>query len=245
MPTTRQRRCQESVILCESWLAVCPYRRVVDSPAGDTAICGLIENLAGANRCIDARVGREACAACLGHPTALPGHINPVVASLLHRALAAAPVAERQSEFSLAESRFLLEFAVQHLQVAESDGTNAADRATQTLGVARPSIANGGFVGWLHQIHVAAMRNAARMRNWPSIGLVGWNARTGLGYQNRDIAAHIPITQWLMPANPRQAPLPLPFHLRRRVWRPPETPGADALRRWPATLDRALLLATT
>jgi glycosyltransferase involved in cell wall biosynthesis len=35
------------------------------------------------------------------------------------------------------------------------------------------------------------------------VGLVGWNTRTGLGYQNRDIAVHLPVAKWLAPRHPR------------------------------------------
>jgi hypothetical protein len=47
------------------------------------------------------------------------------------------------------------------------------------------------------------------------VGLVGCNAPTGLGYQNRDIAAHLPVARWLAPRHPGLARLP-----------PPAMPGA-------------------
>jgi glycosyltransferase involved in cell wall biosynthesis len=226
----------------EALLDACPYRRVVDMPPGDTALCGLIERLAGANRSIDARVCRQACEACLRRPAATPGHVNAVVASLLHRALTAAPAGGCDSDLAVAEQRFLQKFAVQHLEVAESNGMAAAAGAARTPRIANHEPANGGIVGWLNQIHRAAMRKAARMRNWPSIGLIGWNTRTGLGYQNRDIAAHIPITQWLIPSHPRQAPLPLPLHLRHRVWQTAGVPVEGDLRPWLGNLDWLLFV---
>lgn len=42
------------------------------------------------------------------------------------------------------------------------------------------------------------------------VGLLGWNTRSGLGYQNRDIAVHLPVARWLAPRHPRYPSLPRP-----------------------------------
>jgi glycosyltransferase involved in cell wall biosynthesis len=34
------------------------------------------------------------------------------------------------------------------------------------------------------------------------VGLIGWNTATGVGYMNRDLAAHLPIAKWLAPRHP-------------------------------------------
>lgn len=39
-------------------------------------------------------------------------------------------------------------------------------------------------------------------RRKPQIGLIGCNIPTGLGFQNRDIAKHLPIKRWLIPSHP-------------------------------------------
>jgi glycosyltransferase involved in cell wall biosynthesis len=51
------------------------------------------------------------------------------------------------------------------------------------------------------------------------VGLIGWNTRTGLGYQNRDIAVHLPVARWLAPRHPRYANLPQP-RMTGEYWTP-------------------------
>jgi glycosyltransferase involved in cell wall biosynthesis len=74
------------------------------------------------------------------------------------------------------------------------------------------------------------------------VGLIGWNTPTGLGYQNRDIALHLPVTRWLAPPRRGMAGLP-----------PPRIPGEfwaswsrqvsrRALRSWLGGLDWLLFV---
>ena len=42
------------------------------------------------------------------------------------------------------------------------------------------------------------------------IGLIGWNTRTGVGYQNRDLAQHLEVARWLALPHPRYRRLPQP-----------------------------------
>lgn len=74
------------------------------------------------------------------------------------------------------------------------------------------------------------------------VGLVGWNARTGLGYQNRDIATHLPVARWLAPRHPRFATLPAPRMTgeHRSPWGRRLTPRQ--LRAWLAGLDWLLFV---
>jgi len=71
---------------------------------------------------------------------------------------------------------------------------------------------------------------------------VGRNDPTGLGYQNRAIADHLPIAKWLIPPRPSQTALPVPQRLRGRTWQPRETPQPQALRQWLAKLDWLLFV---
>ncbi len=59
-----------------------------------------------------------------------------------------------------------------------------------------------------------AVADVDRVASWRSpsrragkIGLVGWHARSGLGYQTLDLAKRLPIDRWLIPRHP-QFPLP-------------------------------------
>jgi glycosyltransferase involved in cell wall biosynthesis len=74
------------------------------------------------------------------------------------------------------------------------------------------------------------------------VGLIGWNTATGLGYQNRDIASHLPVVRWLAPRHPRYdslSPPPMPGEYwapRRRFLAPRE------LRAWLSGLDWLLFV---
>jgi hypothetical protein len=61
------------------------------------------------------------------------------------------------------------------------------------------------------------------------VGLVGWNTASGLGYQNRDIAIHLPVDRWLAPQHPHYA----------RLERPP-MPGEYRAASSPRARDRTL-----
>jgi glycosyltransferase involved in cell wall biosynthesis len=74
------------------------------------------------------------------------------------------------------------------------------------------------------------------------VGLVGWNTRTGLGYQNRDIAVHLPVARWLAPRHPKFTTLPPP-RLAGEYWAPwcrPRSPRR--LRSWLTGLDWLLFV---
>ncbi len=70
---------------------------------------------------------------------------------------------------------------------------------------------------------VASVGDLASWRPPPprlgAVGLVGWNTATGLGYQNRDLAAHLPVARWLAPRHPRIARLPRPL-IPGKYWAP-------------------------
>lgn len=74
------------------------------------------------------------------------------------------------------------------------------------------------------------------------VGLIGWNTRTGLGYQNRDLAVHLPVARWLAPRHPR-----LPTLSRPRMSGEYRTSGcrgiaARELRAWLSGLDWLLFV---
>lgn len=73
------------------------------------------------------------------------------------------------------------------------------------------------------------------------IGLVGWNTASGLGYQNRDIAAHLPIHKWLVPEHSEYPALPRP-RLRCSVDRVPRNMVPDDLKGWLRGLDWVLFV---
>ena len=86
---------------------------------------------------------------------------------------------------------------------------------------------------------IAAWRPAPRRPG--RIGLVGWDARTGLGYQNHDLAAHLGVDRWLVPAHP---------YCRDRVGGPtpcrvdeaPDDMDPRAIRGWLEGLDWVLFI---
>jgi len=217
----------------------CSYRRVPPSEAvGGTAICGLIERLADQHRAIDARVSRQVCTACLQCPAAAPARINPVVASALYGAAAAALQKHGHSERDRAQLSFLQAYAVRHLDVAEPDGAivgrrqdhDWCDNRGQRSSTITPSTG-------LPTVSRRLMRAARRFRRWPAIGLIGWNTPSGLGYQNRDIVDHLPIRRWLIPHHSRLAPLPLRWNVRRRSRQLADLPTPGEFRRSLGGLD--------
>jgi glycosyltransferase involved in cell wall biosynthesis len=74
------------------------------------------------------------------------------------------------------------------------------------------------------------------------VGLIGWNTRTGLGYQNRDLAAHLPVARWLAPRHPSFASLSRP-RMSGAYWAPGSWLVAPrALRAWLRGLDWLLFV---
>jgi len=78
-------------------------------------------------------------------------------------------------------------------------------------------------------------------REFGKIGLVGWNTATGLGYQNRDIADHLPIERWLVPVHPEYPALPDP-EISGRLDYVPVRLNRLVLRRWLGGLDWVLFV---
>ena len=74
-----------------------------------------------------------------------------------------------------------------------------------------------------------------------SIGLVGWDTATGLGYLNHDLAAHLGIDRWLIPPHPRLPAADRPsVHVRRdRLQTPPDD---QQLKTWLRGLDWLLFV---
>ncbi len=71
------------------------------------------------------------------------------------------------------------------------------------------------------------------------IGLVGWNTATGLGYLNRDMAAHLPIEKWLVPKHREYPALRIP-RVDCRIRRVPLDLDYETLRAWLKGLDWVL-----
>ncbi|HUT94804.1 MAG TPA: glycosyltransferase [Thermoguttaceae bacterium] len=76
-------------------------------------------------------------------------------------------------------------------------------------------------------------------RGLGKIGLIGWNTATGLGYLNRDIAAHLPIHKWLVPIHPEYPTLSDP-NVTCRIDRVPQTLDLESLKAWLTGLDWVL-----
>ena len=80
-----------------------------------------------------------------------------------------------------------------------------------------PAIEGGGH-GISGPVSTAeAVRSVEAIRRWKpparvfgKVGLVGWNTASGLGYVNRDIAAHFPLAKWLVPRHQEFPTLPRP-----------------------------------
>ena len=88
---------------------------------------------------------------------------------------------------------------------------------------------------------IAGWRPPARARG--KVGLVGWDARTGLGYQNHDLAAHLGVERWLIPDHPVLPGPDRPRLPERRVDRVPGRRGSTrSLARWFEGLDWLLFI---
>ncbi len=69
-----------------------------------------------------------------------------------------------------------------------------------------------------------------------AIGLVGWDTATGLGYLNRDLAAHLTVARWLIPTHPHLPVADRPVvQVQRDALRLP--PGDHQLKTWLRGLD--------
>jgi glycosyltransferase involved in cell wall biosynthesis len=93
---------------------------------------------------------------------------------------------------------------------------------------------------------VAAVEGTAGWRPHPprlgAVGLLGVNSRSGLGYQNRDIATHLPAARWLSPRDPwlrRLARPPMPGRYRAPWGR---SASLRTQRAWLAGLDWLLFV---
>jgi glycosyltransferase involved in cell wall biosynthesis len=88
------------------------------------------------------------------------------------------------------------------------------------------------------------LRHRHRTTRPVTVGLVGWNTPSGLGYANRDLATHLPVTRWLVPPHYM---LPTLAPLGRRVPRIDHvslTMDDAALRDWLRNLDWVLFVET-
>jgi glycosyltransferase involved in cell wall biosynthesis len=95
--------------------------------------------------------------------------------------------------------------------------------------------------------HAVAVERVADIAVWRRpqgelgrVGLVGWNTASGLGYLNRDLALHLPVTRWLAPRHPHFTRLSRPrmsgaYHA---PWR--QTVTIRELRAWLNGLDWVL-----
>jgi len=80
------------------------------------------------------------------------------------------------------------------------------------------SAIEGGGHGISGPVNTAeAVRSVDEIPRWRpparvfgKVGLVGWNTASGLGYLNRDIAAHLPVAKWLVPRHAEFPTLPRP-----------------------------------
>ena len=159
----------------------CPYRI-----SGLVSHCTLLKRLAeGLN--IETAVGVDACSECVSASPVERGRLNPVVASLLLDRLDLA-AQENEPPADKLSRRQLQEFARRHLESLSSD-TNRAGQPS------RPSPKTQRF-GWFSLLS----------RKKTSIGIVGWDTKTGLGYQNLSLAQHLNADRWLVPVDQRHRP---------------------------------------
>ncbi|HEY2157754.1 MAG TPA: glycosyltransferase [Isosphaeraceae bacterium] len=93
------------------------------------------------------------------------------------------------------------------------------------------------------RVFADAVASVDRIASWSPpprsrgrVGLVGWNTRTGLGYQNHDLARHLGVDRWLVPPHP-YCPDPVDGdpgcgvdHIKGRI-------EPDAIRDWLDGLD--------
>src|SRR5258705_13480900 len=211
----------------------CPFRAPTADP--QIAVCRLLQRLSGGEVPLDARVARDACQACCLAETRSAGHINPVVASLLHVATGQCANDTTRTEPERATARMLHAYAAAHLPTVCRDvagdgrfrdaqwSSNDRDRLDPYISQRRRS----WWPVW---------------RDWPQIGLVGWNTLTGLGIQNQGIAANLPICRWLVPVHPDHGCLQPLRHLRDRTWVLHDRKNGRQIRDWLAGLDWVLFV---
>ncbi len=77
------------------------------------------------------------------------------------------------------------------------------------------------------------------------VGLIGWNIRTGVGYQNRDIAVNLPVTSWLAPVHEHFGRREMPA-MAGHYWAPdPRKVSRRELRNWLSGLDWLVFVEET
>jgi glycosyltransferase involved in cell wall biosynthesis len=95
-------------------------------------------------------------------------------------------------------------------------------------------------------VAVESVTHAATWRPPPfrigRVGLVGWNTPTGLGYQNRDIAEHLPVSRWLAVRHPCIGRLSRPSFRGEYLAPWLRTVSPRAQRAWLAKLDWLLFV---
>jgi glycosyltransferase involved in cell wall biosynthesis len=98
-------------------------------------------------------------------------------------------------------------------------------------------------VGPDRRVFADAVASVDRISDWRprprragKVGLVGWDARTGLGYQNDDLARNLGVDRWLVPAHPwcRER---VGAHRSCRVDHVPAVANPRAIRGWLEGLD--------
>jgi hypothetical protein len=146
--------------------------------------CRLLQELANVSDLRTCEVSDAMCAACCRTFPPARDDINPVIAALLYDLSARIIARGGHAGCSVEQAR-------RNLQIAEESLPLVQNPPDQPLRLRRaPPRGNGGC----------------------RIGLVGCNTATGLGYLNRDIAAHMGIDRWLdvedstRPALPPVAP---------------------------------------
>lgn len=188
----------------------CRHRVAGPRRPGSRPSCALASAEAG----VACEVDRDACEACCRHPIPAGARSNPVVASLVFEGAGRARALLAPGDPARAEVDRSRRFAVRWLR--DETGAPPAEGPGPAR-VARPPGPRGGG-------------GPAR------IGLVGCATRTGRGYENRDIAAHLGVARWLVPGGDDATARGVSC----RVDVAEGDPGPDRLRAWLDGLDVVL-----
>lgn len=141
-------------------------------------ICDLAAGFAGRQAAKQCEVDDSVCQACCRYALPSDAGLNPIVASVLWNAVEKTKIGP-QNAVPHVEHHNARQFAMRWLTTS-GEPPEQLPRARGRCDM--------------------AANNARQSQSSPlRIGLVGKNSQSGLGYQNRDIATHLPVDRWLVP----------------------------------------------
>ncbi len=177
---------------------------------------------------LDVSVDHDVCTACFRQESN-GQRINSVVASQLFGAVSRYLKHASCSNRERHEAELLKSYAEQKIHTVDG----ASNQIPMSAGIANTTrLRRNRFIRVVQRF----------TKRQPQVGLIGSNIPTGLGFQNRDIAKHLPIKRWLIPSEPHLKNLPAVDRVSTSVYH--RYVSDDEILRWLTGLDWILFVET-